>query len=71
MKNELGGKIMKEIVGSIAETYSYLINDGSENKKAKCTEKCVIKKELKYQDHKNCSAAKIDEKLKYLEKKKR
>ena len=69
MKNELGGQIMKKIVGSSAETYSFLINDGSENKKAKCTEKCVIKKELKYQDHKNCLAAKIDGKLKYLEKK--
>ena len=69
MNNELGGQIMKKFVGSRAQTYSYLINDSSENKKAKCPEKCVIKKQLKYQDHKNCLPAKIDRKLKYLEKK--
>ena len=39
MKNELGWKIMKEIVALTAKTYSYLIDDGSENKKAKDTKK--------------------------------
>ena len=33
MKNELGEKIMKECVVLRATTYSYLIDDGSENKK--------------------------------------
>ena len=37
---------MKTIVGLREKTYSYLINDGSENKKAKRTKKCVIKKNL-------------------------
>ena len=41
MKNKLGGKLM---------------NDGSENKKAKDTKKCVIKK-LKFEDYKNCLEA--------------
>ena len=41
MKDELGGKILK------AKTYSYLTNDGSEDKKAKGIKKCVIKRELK------------------------
>ena len=37
MKDELGGKIMKEFVGLRAETYSYLIDDGNEDKKGKGT----------------------------------
>ena len=35
MKDELGGKIMAKFVGLKAKTYSYLIDDGDENKKAK------------------------------------
>ena len=37
MKDELGGKIMIKFVGLIARTYSYLTDDGSEDKKAKDT----------------------------------
>ena len=33
MKDELGGKMMKELVGLSAKTYSYLIDDGSGDKK--------------------------------------
>ena len=43
MKDELGGKIMTKFVGLRAKTYSYLIDDCSEDKKAKGTKKCVIK----------------------------
>ena len=44
MKYDLGRKIMSEFAGLRAKTYSYLIDDGNENKKAKDTKKCVIKK---------------------------
>ena len=39
MKDELGGNIMRTFVGLRAKTYSYLIDDGSEDKKS--TKKCV------------------------------
>ena len=42
-KDKLGGKIMTKFVGLKAETYSYLIDASSEDKKAKGTKKCVIK----------------------------
>ena len=35
MKNELGGKAMTIFVGVRAKAYSYLIDDGSEDKIAK------------------------------------
>ena len=35
MKDELGEKIMTNFVGLKAKTYSYLIDDGSEDKIAK------------------------------------
>ena len=53
MKDKLGGKIITKFVGIRAKTYSYLADDdGSENKKAKGTKKCVIK--LQFQGYKNC-----------------
>ena len=44
MKDKLDVKIMKKTVRLRAKTYSYLIDDGSEDEKAKGTKKCVIKK---------------------------
>ena len=71
MKDELGGKIMTKFVGLRAKTYSYLIDDGSEDKKAKGTKKCVIKRKLKFENYKNClEATQLDNKIKYLEKNK-
>ena len=50
MKDELGGQIMKKIVGLRAKTYSYLKDNNDEDKKAKGTKMCVIKRKLKFQD---------------------
>ena len=70
MKDELGGKIMTKFVGLRAKTYSDLINDGSQDKKAKGTKTCVIKRKLKFENYKNCSeATKLKNKINYLEKK--
>ena len=44
MKDELGGETMTKFVGLRAKTYNYLIDDGSEDKKAEGTKKCVIKR---------------------------
>ena len=54
MKDELGGKIMTEFFALRAKTYSYLVDDDNTGKKAKGTKKCVIKRQLKFNDYKNC-----------------
>ena len=54
MKDELGGKIMTEFVVLRPKTYSYLTDDCEEDKKAKGTKKCVIKRMLKFYDYKYC-----------------
>ena len=50
MKDELGGEIITEFVTLRPKTYSYLTDDGKEDKKAKGTKKCVIKKMIKFND---------------------
>ena len=52
MKDELSEKIMTKFVVLREKNYTYLIYDGSENKKAKGTKKCVIKIKLKFGNHK-------------------
>ena len=67
MKDELDGKIMRKFVGLKAKAYSYLIDDASEDKNAKSTQKCVIKRELKFEISINClEATKGDKKINYL-----
>ena len=54
MKDELGGEIITEFVILRRKTYSYLTDDRKEDKKAKGTKKCVIKRMIKFNDYKNC-----------------
>ena len=54
MKDELGGRIITEFVTLRPKTYSYLTDDCKEDKKAKGTKKCVIKRMIKFNDYKNC-----------------
>ena len=54
MKDELRGKIMAEFVALRPKTYSYLMDDGSNDKKAEGTKKCVIKQYLNIMIIKNC-----------------
>ena len=48
MKDELGGKIITEFVTLRPKTYSYLTDDCKEDKKAKGTKKCVIKRMITF-----------------------
>ena len=69
MKYELGEKIMRKCAGLRVKTYSYLIDDGSEDKKAKGTKKCVIKRKLKFENYKNClEATQLENKTNHLGK---
>ena len=54
MKPESGGKIMINVFGIKAKTYSYLIVDGNEAKKAKGTKRSVMKRKRKLENYKNC-----------------
>ena len=70
MKDKLRGQIMIEFAGLRTKPYSYLKDNNNEDKKAKCTKKCVIKRKLKFQDFKNClEAAPTENKINHLEKK--
>ena len=54
MKDNLGGKIMTEFVAVRSKTYSYLMKDGNFDKKAKGTNKYIIKRRYKFNEYKNC-----------------
>ena len=69
MKDELGGKTITIFAGLRAKTYGQLIDEGSEDKKKKCTKKCDIKKILKFESYKNClEGTQLDNRINYLEK---
>ena len=54
MKYEQGGKIMTKFAALGPKTYSYLMDDGGSDKKAKGTKKYVIKGRLKFNDYRDC-----------------
>ena len=54
MKDELGGKIMKEFIGLRPKMYSYKIWRKNEPKKCMGIKKCVVKKTVSFEDYKRC-----------------
>ena len=50
-KDELGAKIMIEFCALRAKAYSYRLDDDAENKKAKGTKKCIVKRELTFKNY--------------------
>ena len=69
MKDELGGKFMTKFLGLRTKNYSYLTDDGQEDKKVKGTKMCFIKRKLKFQDYKNClQATQLENNINYIEK---
>ena len=65
MEDESGGLIITEFIRSKAKTYSYLIHNGSEDKKEKGIKKCVIKRKLKFENYKNV-LKKLNLRIKYI-----
>ena len=53
-KHELAVKIMKKFLARRAKTYAYLTDVDGEEKKAKGTKKCIIKRELMFKNYKDC-----------------
>ena len=69
MKDELGLKITIKFVALGAKTYNYLMDDGSDNKKAKGKRKCVMKRKLKFENYQNClEGTQFENKINHLEK---
>ena len=63
---------MAKFVGLRAKTYSYIIDDGSEDKKVKGTKKCFIIKKHKFENYENClEATQLENKISHLKKKKK
>ena len=61
-KDELGGKIIIEVVVLRPKTHTYLTDDGSNHKKAKGTKTCVIKQKLMLE---NCNDCLFNDKIIY------
>ena len=53
MKDQLRGKIITEFAALRPKTYSYLIDYGNGDKKAKGRNECVIRRVLKFNDYKD------------------
>ena len=52
-KDELGGKIMEKFFALRAKTYTYLMEDDSEMKKAKGVKRCIVKRRLMFENYKD------------------
>ena len=71
MEDELGGKIMTKFVGSGAKSFSYLTDDGTEDKKVNAQKRMSQESKLKFENYKNyLEVTQLGNKIKYLEKNK-
>ena len=62
-------KKMKDFAALRAKIYTYLTNNKDQNKKAKGTKEYIIRREIKFEDHKNfLKATKLENKKQQLEK---
>ena len=50
-KDELGGKIMTEFCALMAKAYAYKLNDDTKMKKANCTKKCVLERQITFKNY--------------------
>ena len=50
-KDELGGKIIVELCALRVKAYAYKLDDDTQNKKAKGTKKCIVKREIIFQNY--------------------
>ena len=53
-KDETAGKIIKEFVGLRSKLYSYIMEEGEENKKCKGVKKQVVEENITHEDYKTC-----------------
>ena len=53
-KDEAAGKIIKEFVGLRAKLYSFIMEDGKENKRCKGVKAQVVKNSITHEDYKTC-----------------
>ena len=61
IKDNLGGKLLKEFIGLRAKTFK--------EKKVKGTKKCAIKRKLKFKEYKNClEATQLENQINHPEK---
>ena len=54
MKDEAGGKTIKEFVGLRAKLYSFVMDDGEETKKCKGIKKQVVESSIRHEHYKTC-----------------
>ena len=50
-KDELGGKIMTEFCALRTKAYAYKLDDDTEKKKTKGTKKCILKREIVFENY--------------------
>ena len=53
-KDEAAGKIIKEFVGLRSKLYSFIMEDGEENKRCKGVKKQVVENSITHEDYKTC-----------------